>query len=162
MNFDIKPVEPTDVGYVISSWRETHKRSPAYSRMPWPFFKREVGPIIKRVLEDPNTKLLGAYSDGGALLGWTAVTKGRRVHTLHWVFVKMKLHEEPLRRRGLMLALFEAAELGQTFVYTFRARRERELLPDGTVTKSFDQVLSHELLKQGVVATYVPYREWCE
>jgi hypothetical protein len=164
-DFVIRPLDDVDKGYALSSWRESHKQSPGSHRVPWSFYKATVGAELARIINDPSTRLLGAYggSDGrGQLLGWLAMTPGKRVQTLHWVQVKLKVGTERLRRRGLMFALLGAAELGTSFVYTLRARRDRNKLEDGTLTKTLDESLVHALRDKGVVATYVALKEWLQ
>ena len=61
------------------------------------------------------------------------------------------------RRQGVMLALIEAAMLGQKFVYTLQGRRlERAARP----MKSLDELLVAALRARGVNATYVPLKEY--
>ena len=159
-DFSVKPLAAVDRGYALSSWRESLKQAPEHHRVPWAYFKNTVGAELSRIINDPTTRLLGAYNESEKLLGWLAMTAGKRVHTCHWVQVKHELDGEKLRRRGLMMALLEAAELGPRFVYTLRARRDRAKLPDGTITKSLDESLVIALQNKGVTATYVPLREW--
>ncbi len=158
--FRIRPLADTDRGYVLASWREAHKQSPGADKVPWGYYKHEYGTMIARVLDDPATRLLGAYDENDKLLGWLAMTPGKRVNTLHWVLVKFELAGVRLRRRGLMTALLEAAELGTRFVYTMRARRDRAKLRDGSFTKSLDETLAQKLGDANVVAVYTPLKTW--
>lgn len=160
--FSIRPLDAGDKGYALSSWREAHKQSPGCDKVPWGYYKHEWGTMFKRVLDAPDTKLLGAYDENEKLLGWLAMTPGKRVHTLHWVQIKFDTGSEKLRRRGLMLALLEAAELGGSFIYTLRARRHKDTLPDGTVTKSLDETLASALRARGVTATFVALKAWLQ
>jgi hypothetical protein len=82
------------------------------------------------------------------------------VSAVHWVHVKHELDGERMRRRGIMTALLDAAELGTRFVYTLRARRDRATLPDGSTSKSLDESLVVALRARGVSATHVPLKEW--
>lgn len=160
VNFSIQDLSPDDRGYVLASWRESHKQSPGADKVPWGFYKYEWGTMLSKIINDPTTKMLGAYADTGKLLGYLVMTPGKRVSTLHWVQVKFELDGEKLRRRGLMTALLEAAELGPRFIYTLRARRDRKTLPDGSVTKSLDESLAATLLARGAVAVYEPMKSW--
>ncbi len=151
----IRPLDAADVGYALFSWREGHKRSPEASRLPWGYYKDTFARSFETILNDPATRLLGAYANVHELAGWIAVSPGKRVNTLHWVHVKHKQ-----RRQGVMTALLDAAELGSRFVYTLRARRDRALLPDGSKTKSLDETLVVALRERGVSATYIPLKEY--
>jgi hypothetical protein len=157
----IRALDPGDVGYALYSWREGHKKAPGADRMPWSYYKDTLGHAFEKLLNDPTSKLLGAYSeDDGTLLGWLISTPGKRVHTLHWVHVKHTLEGQRIRRNGVMMALIEAAELGPRFVYTLRARRDRARLPDGNYTKSLDESLVAALRAKGVTPTFVALKEW--
>ncbi len=150
-----------DIGYALFSWREGHKKAPSVSRVPWTYYKETFGREFQKILDDASTRLLGAYEDK-KLLGWLAATPGKRVHTLHWIHVKHELDGVKQRRRGVMTALLEHANLGSQLVYTLRARRDRAQLPDGSMTKSLDESLVAALRARGVTATYVPLKEWLQ
>lgn len=156
----IRPLDKADYGYVLFSWREGHKKAPSVCRMPWTYYKDTLGYAFEKLLDDPATKALGAYTHENKLAGWIVATPGKRVHTLHWVHVKYELDGKLMRRRGVMTALLEAAQLGSPFVYTLHARRDRARLPDGSMTKSLDESLVVALRGKGVTATYVPLKEW--
>lgn len=155
----IRELDKKDLGYALCTWRESMKKAPGLDRVPWSYFKDTVARDLERLLDDPQNRVLGAY-EGEHLLGWLAATPGKRVSTLHWVYVKHTLDGVRMRRRGVMLALLEAAELGPRFVYTLRARRDRAKLPDGSMTKSLDESLVAALRAKGVTATYVALKEW--
>lgn len=156
----IRPLDREDYGYALYSWRESHKAAPTVDRMPWSYYKDTCGHAFEKLVDDPTTRALGAYTADGKLLGYMIMTPGKRVHTLHWVYVKYELDGERLRRRGLMMKLVEGAELGKNFVYTLHARRDRAPLPDGSTSKSLDETLVVALRGKGVTATYVPLKEW--
>jgi hypothetical protein len=88
------------------------------------------------------------------------VSPGKRVDVVHWCYVKYELAGERVRRRGIMLALIEEGTHGANFVYTIRGRRTPDLLANGEKARSLDMILSEQLLARGVVATYVPLKEW--
>lgn len=158
--FTIRKLDDEDKGYALVSWRESHKSAPGPDRVPWSYYKHEYGSVFSKILNSPESKLLGAYSDEDKLLGWLAMTPGRSVNTLHWVQVKYELDGVKLRRRGLMYALLEAAELGPRFVYTLRARREKAPIGENT-SRTFDEILVHALLRdKGVVGTHVSLKDW--
>ena len=157
--FTIRKLDDEDRGYALVSWRESHKAAPGCDRVPWSFYKHEYGKLFSKILNDPSSKLPGADDDYDNLLGWLAMSPGRSVHTLHWVHVKYESDNEKLRRRGLMYALIDAAELGPRFIYTLRARREKA--PEDDTIKTFDEILARALLRdKNAVATYVALKEW--
>lgn len=159
--FTIRNLDPEDIGYALVSWRESHKAAPGADNIPWSYYKHAYGSLFQKILNSPESRLLGAYDENDKLLGWLAMSPGRSVNTLHWVHVKYELDGEKLRRRGLMYALIEAAALGPRFIYTLRARREKLTTPDGETTKTFDEILARALLRdKAMVATYVALKEW--
>ena len=85
---NIRPLDPADVGYALTTWRESHKDSPGVKRASWAFYRFEYSGKFKAILDAPDTVLLGAYDDTGVLLGYAIATRGKRVHTLHWVYVR--------------------------------------------------------------------------
>lgn len=156
----IRELDQDDRGYALSSWRESHKQAPGVDRVPWPYYRHEWGEKFHTIINDASTRLLGAYTHDGHLAGWLAMTPGKRVQTLHWCYVKWKLGDKLLRRRGIMTELLTAAELGRVFAYTLHARRDRARLPDGSTTKSLDESIVVALRDKGISANYVPLKEW--
>ena len=140
----IRPLDKGDVGYCLMSWYSSHKDVTRIK--PWHVYKAAYGPIFKKIVDDPATVLLGAYED--KLIGWLAMTPGKRVDTLHWCYTKHELDGEHVRRRGVMTALLEEADLGMNFVYTLRPRRK------------LDEALVAALKARGVTACFVPMKDW--
>jgi hypothetical protein len=159
---NIRPLDPEDRGYALNSWRESHKTSPGVDRLPWSYYRHEWGEKFRAIINDASTRLLGAYTHDNQLAGWLAMTPGKRVNTLHWVYVKWKLDGKLLRRRGIMMELLAAAELGRKFAYTLHARRDRAKLPDGSTTKSLDETLVHVLRAEGISATFISLKEFLQ
>lgn len=168
----VRNLDPADYGYALFTWREGAKKAPGVDRMPWSYFKDTTVRELEKLLDDPSSVVLGAYTEArdalvapfllgeNKLVGWLVMTPGKRVHTLHWVHVKHELDNVRVRRRGVMTELIDAAHLGKQFVYTLRARRDRAQLPDGSFTKSLDESLAVALRARGMTATYVPLKEW--
>lgn len=152
----IRDLDDEDVAYALSAWRESHKQSPGCDRVPWGYYKHAWGALISRVLEDDDTVKLGAYNDEDELLGFIVYTPSKRVDVLHWIHVKYKIGDAPVRRQGVAEALFNHADLGKRFVYTMRGRRGK--FPGKA--KSLDEVLVAKLLERGIVATYVSLKDW--
>lgn len=161
LNVTIRPLLDADRGYVVSSWRESAKAAPRLARLPWSYYKHTTGAQIQQIANATSTVILGAYH-GDELVGWLAMTPSKRVHTVHWVHTRFRVGTVNARRRGVMTALLDAAKLGARFVYTMQARKLREKLPDGTTSKSLDDVLVVALRERGVHATYVPLKDWLQ
>ncbi len=100
----VRALDAADRGYCLFTWREGHKKSPGASRVPWSYYRDTFGYAFEKVLDDPTTRLLGAYTPEGKLIGWLAMTPGKRVSAVHWIHTKWELDGEPMRRRGVMTA----------------------------------------------------------
>lgn len=153
----VRALDDNHKGYALCTWREGAKKAPGFDRVPFSYFKDVYGRAFKQILDDPAARLLGAYTND-ALVGWLAMSPGKRVHTVHWVHTKFELDGERLRRRGIMTALLDAAELGSRFIYTCRAQRVKR--SGGSTIKSLDEALVLALRAKGVSATYVSLKEW--
>lgn len=160
MPIEIRELAFDDKGYAIVTWREGHKQAPGCDRVPWAYYKHEWVPKLVALVNDKSTLMLGAYNENNQLLGWLAATPGKRVDTLHWVHVRYELDKREMRRRGIATALIEAADLGDTFIYTLHGRHKRIELPDGSKTRTIDDVMVAALGARGVTATYVALKEW--
>lgn len=156
---NVRKLDQADYGYALFTWREGHHKSPGFCRLPWSYYKDTCVRDFEKLLDDSSSIVLGAYSHEEKLLGWLLATPGKRVHTLHWVHVKHELEGKPMRRRGVMTALLEAANLGSQFAYTLHGRLLDRADRTGGV-KSLDEILVAALRARGVTATYVPLKEW--
>lgn len=148
-DLEIRPLAQEDKPYALSSWRESHKQAPGASRMPWSFYKQKYGLIFRELLDRDLT--LGAYI-GDVLLGFLVASPGKRITTLHWVQVKFEVSGQAVRRRGVMTALLEAANLGDKFVYTLKGQKRKG--------GSFDETLVTTLAERGQTAVYTPLIDW--
>lgn len=156
----IRSMAIDDHGYVRATWREGMKDSPAYDRMPWPMYKQSAGAQVAGLVD--SAKLVGAYVPDGRIVGWLCMTPGQTIHTVHWVHTRWTLDDEKCRRRGIMTALLDAADLGRRFVYTHRGprRRHAEIKHGSSRGMSIDSMLVEWLGQSGVVATHIPFAEW--
>jgi hypothetical protein len=154
----IGPVVDDERAYCAGSWAESYKLSPGHQQLPWGAYKRVVVPELKQVLDSPATSILAARS-GGQIVGWLALSRGRRIHACHWVHTRFRVGQdgEQLRRRGVMTALFEAAQLGHRFIYTHRGPVPRHGADRSTTS---DEWIAKALAERGVFATFVHYQEW--
>lgn len=150
----------SDRRYVLGSWSEAWKLVPPNADQSWFFYKRERVPLLRAVLERPDTELLGAYS-GGNIVGWLALCRMRRVDIVHWVHTRFRVgHDgDKLRKRRVMAQLFDAAELKPHLAYTFRGPRPRHPHPGESRERS-DEMVSSWLVDRGHHVAYIPYQEW--
>lgn len=151
----IAPATESDLPYCLGSWSESHKLTPGHQRMPWGLYKQHAVPELRSKLA--ASTVLVAHA-GGELVGWLAMSRGRRVHACHWVHTRYRVGQdgEPLRRRGVMTALLAAADLGSRFIYTHRGPLPRH----GKGKTTSDEWITRKLAERGVFATFVPYQEW--
>lgn len=157
LEISIAPVPSRDMPYCLGSWRETLKTAPGNQRVPWGMFRRSISPELVHVLN--TSEVLGAYADG-SIVGWIAVSRGRRVNACHWVHTRYETPAgEPLRRRGIMTALFDAADLGPRFLYTRKGGLPRHRTPGVPKTTS-DEIVRRWLSSRGITAVFTPYQEW--
>lgn len=156
---NIRKLDADDLGYALFSWRQSAKEAPGLRGVPWGYYKDAVVPVFAKILEAPTTAVLGAYVDD-TLVGWLAGTPGKRVHTVHWVYVKHEVDGRHPRRHGVMTALLDAADLGARFVYTLRGRRLDRDERKQFGAASLDEVLVTSLRARGVTATYMAMKEW--
>lgn len=154
--FEVRPLAEAEHVYVLGAWRNEHHNQPAVRAVPWSIYKRTYGLQFAQILRDPRTLALGAYAPDGQCLGFLVATPGARVDVLHWVQVRYRdAAGRELRRRGIATALIRAAELGDRWIYTLRARRIR----GKRVT--LDTVLASALVGKGLgTATHVPIQDW--
>ncbi len=159
---NIRPLDDADRGYALASMRESHKQSPGCDRIPWNYYKATWGALLSKLINDPVTVLWGAYDESNEqkLVGYLIMTPGKRTQVLHWVQVKYELDGVRMRRRGVMEALLDRAQLGTRFVYTLKARRDAKPLPDGSMSKSFDETLAAALRARGQTPAYVSLKEY--
>ncbi len=160
----IRPITDQDgFEYCRGSWTEAHKHSPGHTQMPWGLYKRHVRPHLEATLIRPDTKLVGAYHEG-VLVGWVALSPGRRVSTVHWTHTRYGDQErgELYRRRGVMRQLFEAAvlPLGSRLVYTHQGPYPKHNRSRGERKRPADEWIVRWLAKRGVSAAYVSMEEW--
>jgi hypothetical protein len=157
LEISISPVRETDMGYVLGSWREALKLTPANKRMPWGAFKRAVMPALAAIMASPSTKVIGAYVED-EIVGWAALDLSRRIPTLHWIHTRYHAGGVDWRRRGIAGELLLALKLGPRLVYTHRGPKPRHRTT-GDVRTS-DEMLVEWLAKRGTYAVHVPYQEW--
>lgn len=142
LRVSIRSLAADELPYVRAAFAEGYKRSSnALEKLPWASYKRDVRPRLHAALD--SSEVLVADLDGN-VAGWIALTRGRRVDTVHWMTTRM-----PLRRRSVMQQLVTAAALKDRIVYTHRPRA-------GT-----DALVTEWLRRRGAMGVvYEPYERW--
>lgn len=160
---DIRPllalgrVRIGDTAYVRNSFAEGHKDAPGARSMTWRYYKRYVVPELHAVLRHASVETIAAYL-GDDIVGWLAFSRGTgRVDAIHWAHTRYRIGDEgePLRRRKVMTALLDAANL-RRIAYTWRGGLGKHD-HDG---KTSDERLLPWLAARGQHAAYVPWDEW--
>lgn len=160
LDINIRPATEADIGYCLGSWREALMTAPGNSRLPKGAFRRAMTPLLSSILK--RSEVIGAYLDtpGEPIAGWIAVSRGRRLPTVHWVHTRFRDQAgNELRRRGIMTALLDAANVAPRFVYTFRGTLPRHRHP-GEQRTTTDTIVARWLASRGVTAVHVPFKEW--
>ncbi len=145
----IRPASADELPYIRASFSEGYKQSSnALAKLPWPTFKRDYRPRLLDAIG--SAEVLVAAHDGW-VLGWLALSRGRRVDTVHWMATRLKigLQGQPLRRNGIMRQLVNAADLRDRIVYTHRG------------VKGSHEWIAKWLARRGAVSViYEPYERW--
>lgn len=160
LGLSIRPTADEDNGYILGSWSEAYKLSPANRGRSWINYKRDVLPGLRECLMRPDTTIVGAYM-GPSIVGWIAFCRGKRVDVVHWVHTRFRVGAdgERLRRRGIMATLWDACELSQRIGYTHLGGRPRH--PGaGESTRRSDEWVCDWLRERAVVVTHIAYEEW--
>lgn len=159
---ELRQMAADDLPFVRATWRETHKMSPVVERWTYGKYKASAMPLIERLLASDDTRLLGAYVPDGRIAGWLAYTPGRSVSTIHWVLTRVDLDGDKLRRRGVMAALIDHADLGKRWAYTHRGPYPHR---NGSKRRGSGVPMDEQLAEwaqrtRGVQASYLPIEDW--
>jgi hypothetical protein len=141
---------PEDMPYIRGKWSEGYKHSSnALAKLPWASYKRDVRPRLYAALAAPDTEVVVAYL-GADIAGWMALSRGKRVDTVHWMATRAQIGDgPPLLRRGVMTALVNATGLRDRIVYTHRG------------VKRSDEWIGNWLARRGAISiVYEPYERW--
>jgi hypothetical protein len=161
-----------DRGYVIREWTDGIHATKGNHKKPFRFWKPVWREQITRVLDMPETRTLVAHHDterlmrdgsdlGPTCLGflvWTPGNAGRGWPAIHYAFTRHSVGGVPWRRRGVLSALVDAAELGPRVQYTQHGEHRRN-------GRQLSPVPMHEpivewLRGKGMAVAYTPIEEW--
>jgi hypothetical protein len=146
----IREAGAVELGFVISMWKNQHRRS-RDGYMSIANYRKIHEPTIRELLADQSTWIVAAYR-GERLIGWLAYTAGK-LPAVHFAYVRP---EE--RRRGVFDAMLDKAMIGRRFVYTYRGA-----LPKAGRGKSgVDERVVEALARRGVYAAFVDVNSWME
>ncbi len=145
----IRAARADELPYLRGSFAEGYKQSSnRLLKMPWAAYKRDVRPQLEACLASADLLVADLAGD---VAGWLALTRGRRVDTVHWIATRLRIGPDgpPLRRQGVMRALVAAADLRDRIVYTHRG------------VKRSDEWIAKWLARRGAVSViYEPYERW--
>lgn len=177
VDHEIRIAEPDDNArpYIRKTWAESFHRAPGQSHRRFRTWKRGAFATIDRLLGDRTTRALVATSPDAfvermpgdpatrvpAIVGWIVWTPGRSVDTVHYIYVRHEAGGIEWKRRGVMTALVESAELGKRVAYTHRGEHRVGSYWNGKeLPRSLDEVIVDWLKGRGVTAVYEPVEEW--
>jgi hypothetical protein len=153
--FTIRHVAGAELPFVLSSWTDSHMRSPG---QPWGDLYRKLSqPTIKELLNREDTWVLAAIGPyearPDAVLGWLAWTPGE-LPAIHYAYVR-----GALRKRGIFNALLKEAMVGRRMLATFRGQlpryRKRKTL-------TYDKKVIEAMERRGLAVAHVPIDQWLE
>jgi hypothetical protein len=148
----IREAGAVELGFVISMWKNQHRRS-RDGYMSIANYRKIHEPTIRELLADQSTWIVAAYR-GERLIGWLAYTAGK-LPAVHFAYVRP---EE--RRRGVFDAMLDKAMIGRRFVYTYRGALPK---PGGGRSKTgVDEKVVEALARRGVYAAFVSVDQWLE
>lgn len=133
--------------WVIHSWIEGYKNSPAMRRKTWADYKALDAPVLRSVLERADTRVTMAVDPTSDIAcGFMVHAHWLSIDTVHWLYTA-----RPFRGRGIMRQLL--GTLRERLAYTHKARVVRG-------ERRADERIADLLAARGVVVSYVPYQEW--
>ncbi len=138
----LRPATAEDMPIVRGQFAAGVKESSnRLSKLPWAPFKRDFRPAL---FEELAAAEVFVAAEGPEVVGWIAVTRGKRVDTIHWLTSR---HNH--RREGVARALVDRVALTPRIVYTHRGVRRS------------DEWLVPWLQRRGAISVvYAPYKEW--
>lgn len=102
----LRPVEPADLPFIITSWVESYFRQTGFERhhLAKDYYKNEFTRIIKRLLKRSSTVVVCNREEHGQVMGFcTAEIVSERKIVFHFIYVKHKA-----RHLGLAKLMFES------------------------------------------------------
>ena len=166
----IAPAPLEALPYIRATWCESYHRSKEHAHRRFRTWKRGTLSTIDRVLGDPATRILIARSPeveterhGPAIVGWIVWSPGRSISTVHYIYVRHEVGGIEWRRRGIMTALVDAADLGRRIAYTHHGEaRVGSYWKPKNLPRPLDEEIAEWLHEQGVTSVYEPIERWFE
>jgi hypothetical protein len=161
--------------YIRKTWAESFHRAPGQSHRRFRSYKRDAYATIDRLLGDPSTRALVATSPDAfiecvsgdpatrvpAIVGWIVWTPRPGIDTVHYIYVRHEAGGIEWKRRGVMTALVETADLARRVAYTHKGEQRVGSYWSGKdLPRSLDEVIVDWLRERGVTAVYEPVGEW--
>lgn len=146
----VRPMRTGERAYVIHSWSEGWKQSPAMRRKVWRDFKVLDIPRLDAALDRRDTTVLMA-TIADRSIGYIVFARWPSIDAIHWLYVRKvnRSHDHVVPT-----ALLDAAALKSRIVYTHQGE-----VPGGARLRD-DQRMAAWLRERGNVVSYVPYEEW--
>lgn len=138
-----------DLAWMLRTWSEGYKGSPAMHRKVWRDYKAMDVPQLAVALRRHDTRLMVAVDEELQPVGWLAYAQWPSIDVVHWVHTNFK-H----RRMGVMRSLLEKAALKKRVIYTHQAEKKRR------GGERSDERIKRMLEQRGRIVTYTPYQEW--
>jgi hypothetical protein len=158
----IRPPYADEREYILRSWIESYRYAPGQRKRRWRDYEAEREREFNEILDRRDTiVLVKALEDGedDVILGWMCFARGTHADAVHWIFSRYRASPTGViwRHRGTMRDLVEAARLKPHVAYTFRGALPR-IKAEPRV--SSDEWIVPWLMRRGIGAAYLPYKEW--
>jgi hypothetical protein len=159
----VRNAREADRNYLLSTWRASWMLSLDNTRARPRYLKRQFAELVTDgLLTEPDTRIIVACCPERTeiILGWAVFTPSL-VPTIHYVYVRDKRNDIPLRRRGILgiLVSFMGVRDGADIVYTSRPK-ERARFEDRGRGPLIEAGLLEAAARRGIAATHVPLQQW--
>lgn len=94
--FQLRPVQPGDMGFIVNSWVRSYENSP-FARALGPAYLNLQDTIAKRIIAKEATLVLCLSDDPETIVGWACTGE----NVVHYVYVKSAWRKRGLAKRLL-------------------------------------------------------------
>ena len=121
--WNIRPVEPSDRNFIMSSWLKSFKTSHFAGPIPYNLYWKTYQAVLDQLLARNGIRVAVAEVEGN-ILGYAVFEDGFAQPTVHWCYVK-----HFARKSGIMADLLaqNGIDRDTSFFYTFRVAESRDL-----------------------------------